>query len=98
MGPSRLHQPGATLAGREMMWQSTSKGSGTAFIASTCGLGRAVRHGTIYVSYANSDAPGRHLAQATLSQSDENREMWQRCTMEVQQNDVTQSKNSVVIH
>lgn len=35
MGPLRLHQPAAASAGKEMVWQSTSKGTGIAFIAST---------------------------------------------------------------
>lgn len=73
MAPLRLHQPAAASAGKEMVWQSTSKGTGIAFIASTWSLGRALHYGIIYVTYANSDAPGRHLARATLSQHGEDR-------------------------
>lgn len=73
------------ISGREMMWQSTSTGAGAAFMASAWGLGRAWHHSITFVPCANSEAPGRHLAQATLSQSDRNRrrsgsDTQQRCS------------------
>lgn len=78
--------PQGTLSGRETIWQkSMSTGTGTASMASAWGLGRAGHHSITFVPCASSEAPGRHLAQATLSQSDEKRgrrgsDTQQRCS------------------